>query len=92
MITIPVCTLLILSSTPQTLTGSPHLKESRYPVLFDMSPIKPKENKAVLSVQRSTSALEPNGITYGILCHLPSTHHILATLYSQILFKSPFPQ
>ncbi len=49
------------------LNWFPHLNESIDSDPFAMSPIKPKEIKAILSVKKSSSAPGPDGITYGIL-------------------------
>ena len=74
-----------------SLNWFPYLTIPPSPVTFNLSPIKPKEIKRILSQKKSTSAPGPDGFTYGILRHLPSTHHFLATLYSRIIIDSPAP-
>ena len=53
-------------------------------VPFDLSPIKPKEVLSTLKKAKQNSASGPDGIPYGILTKLPSTHHVLATLYTKV--------
>jgi hypothetical protein len=76
---------------PSSLSWFPRLHEPTDHIPFFLGPIKPKEIKKLLMQKKSTSAPGPDGITYGILRNLPSTHHFLATLYSQILLVSPNP-
>ena len=52
---------------------------------FDMSGIRPKDVKAALKNTNHGSCPGPDGIPFGILFHLPSTHSTLATLFSQVL-------
>ena len=73
------------------LNWFPYLPVPASPVSFNMSPVKPKDIKQLLSHKKSNSAPGPDGLTYGVLRHLPSTHHFLATLYSRILLTSPVP-
>ena len=76
---------------PSDLNWFPFLKTPTTPTPFNMSPIKPKDIKNILSNKKSTSAPGLDGITYGVLRRLPSAHHFLATLYSKILLDSPTP-
>ena len=76
---------------PSSLNWFPYLKVPPSPVNFNMSPVKPKDIKHILSQKKSNSAPGPDGFTYGVLKHLTSTHHFLATLYSKILLESPAP-
>ena len=74
-----------------TLNWFPYLHVPPSPVNFNLSPVKPKDIKNILSHKKSTSAPGPDGLTYGILRHLPSTHHFLSTLYSKLILDSPSP-
>ncbi len=76
---------------PSALNWLPYLQTPPSPVAFNLSLVKPKNIKNILSQEKSTSAPGPDGLTYGILKHLPSAHHLLATLYSCILLVRPFP-
>ena len=76
---------------PDDLNWFPYLRNPETPVSFNMEPIKPKEIRKILSQKKSSSAPGIDGITYGVLRHLPSVHHLLATLYSKILINSPEP-
>ena len=51
---------------------------------FDNSPIKPRDIKKVLSKAKKNSAPGPDGVSYGVLLKLESTHHILATLFNKV--------
>ena len=73
------------------LNWFPHLAVPETTTNFNLSPVKPKDIKHLLSQKKSTSAPGPDGLTYGVLRNLPSTHHFLATLYSRILLDSPTP-
>ena len=73
------------------LNWFPRLPTHTAPVSFNMSPIKPKDIKHILSQKKPTSTPGPDGLTYGVIKHLPSTHHFLAILYSRILLDSPTP-
>jgi hypothetical protein len=59
---------------------------------FNMSPIRPKDIFGVLKAANHKSSPGPDGITYGILFNLPSTHHILATLFNKVLATSAVPE
>ena len=72
------------------LNWFPHLNIEQSNEL-NMSPIIPKDVKGVISKKKSTSDPGPDALTYGILKHLPATHHFMATLYSKLLLKSPKP-
>ncbi len=72
------------------LNWFPRLHVPDPPILFDMSHVKPKDVK-LLKDKKSASVPDIDGLTYGILKHLPSSHHFLATLYSKILLESPKP-
>ena len=52
---------------------------------FDMGPIKPKDIKNILKKKSSGSSPGPDGITYGLLKLLPTTHHFMATLFNKVL-------
>ena len=56
-----------------------------------MRPIRPRDVKAVLSKKKATSSPGDDGICYGYLKNLESTHHFLATLFSRTLLSSPSP-
>ena len=58
---------------------------SSFTTPFDQSPITPGLVKATLHKCNLKSSPGPDGIRYGILYHLPSVHHILASLYTTIL-------
>ncbi|KAI8512078.1 hypothetical protein Bbelb_111780 [Branchiostoma belcheri] len=73
----------------------PHLPvgDQTLETTFDMSPIRPKDIKAVLSISKrcSTSAPGPDGIMYGHLKHLPACHLFLSTLFSKLLASGDPP-
>ncbi len=73
------------------LNWFPFLAVPEQPKEFNMSAIKPGDIKKILSAKKSTAAPGPDAFTYGVLKHLPSTHHLLATIYSKILLDSPSP-
>ena len=73
------------------LNWFPFVRVPDTPVSFNMKPVKPKDIKKILSHKKSNSAPGIDGITYGLLKHLPSAHHFLATLYSKIIADSPSP-
>ena len=52
---------------------------------FDLSSITPKMIKDILRSKSSNSAPGPDGIVYGLLKKLPSTHHFIATLFSKVI-------
>ncbi len=58
---------------------------------FNLDSIKPKDIKNILKAKSSTSAPGPDGILYGLLKNLPSTHHFMATLFSKILVSGTPP-
>ena len=58
---------------------------------FNMAPIRPRDVTSVLKLSNHKSSPGPDGIPYGILYHLPSTHHILATLYNKVLATNAVP-
>ena len=58
---------------------------------FDMGIIKPRDVAHVLKNANKKSSPGPDGIPYGILSQLPSTHHILATLFNKILVTGAAP-
>ena len=71
------------------LNWFPYLHTPHSKFQFNNGYVKPKDIKNILRAKKSTSAPGPDGITYGILRKLPSTHHFLATLYSRIIRNSP---
>ncbi len=73
------------------LNWFPRLHAPEPPIQFNMANIKPKDIKHILKDKKPTSAPGIDGLTYGILKHLPCSHHFLATLYSQILLDNPKP-
>ena len=60
-------------------------------VPYNMSSIKPKDIKAILKQKKATSAPGDDGLLYGLLRNLPSTHHFMATLFTKILLCEPNP-
>ena len=58
---------------------------------FNFDPVRPKHIKGVLQRKKSTSAPGSDGIMYGILQKLPSSHHFLATLFSKLLHSADPP-
>ena len=58
---------------------------------FDMGIIKPRDVAHVLKNANKKSSPGPDGKLYGILSQLPSTHHILATLFNKILVTGAAP-
>ena len=68
-----------------SLNWFPYLSVPAEPTPFDHSPFKPKHIKDILSSKKSTSAPGPDGLTYGLLKKLPSSHHFLATLYNKLM-------
>ncbi len=73
------------------LNWFPRLHTPDPPIQFNMSHIKPKDIKHILKDKKSASAPGIDGLTYGVLKHLPSSHHFLATLFNKLLFESPKP-
>ena len=59
---------------------------------FNTSPIRPKDVFDVLKDANHKSSPGPDGIPYGILFNLPTTHHILATLYNKVLATGAVPE
>jgi hypothetical protein len=56
-----------------------------------MSPIRPRDVTSVLKNANHKSSPGPDGVPFGILYHLPSTHHVMATLFNKILATSAVP-
>ena len=56
---------------------------------FSMAVITPQLVKRALRKCSSNSRPGANGLTYKHLKHLPSVHHVLATLYTKILLTKP---
>lgn len=52
-----------------------------------MERITPGNIKAVLKMKNNKSAPFEDGVMYGFLKNMPSTHHILATIYNKILLR-----
>ena len=50
-----------------------------------MTAIKPRDVKEILKKSNQNSAPGPDGVPYGILVKLFTTHHVLATLYNKVL-------
>ena len=59
---------------------------------FNLSPIRPKDIRAIVNKKNATSAPGPDGIVYGIIKKLPSTHLILSTLFSKLLESGDPPE
>lgn len=80
------------SSTPLDVTKLnwfPFIPTDR-PTPFDLSPVLPKHLRSLLKKKKPQSAPGDDGILYGLLRRLPSTHHFLATLFSkQLHFGDP---
>ena len=77
-------------STPHTINRDqlgwiPGVDPSSFTVPFDTTIITPGLVKATLAKTTKCSSPGPDGIRYGILHNLPSTHHIMATLYTKVL-------
>jgi hypothetical protein len=56
-----------------------------------MSSITPCLVGKVLSSKKATSLPGPNGLMYGALLQLPSTHSFLATLFCRLLLDNRDP-
>ena len=56
-----------------------------------MDPIKPRDVLDVLKSANHDSSPGPDGLPYGILYHLPCTHHTLATLFNKVLATGSVP-
>jgi hypothetical protein len=52
---------------------------------FENTVIKPREVREILKKANHKSSPGPDGVTYGVLHHLPCTHLVLATLFSHVL-------
>ena len=52
-------------------------------VPYDQSDIRPGDVKKILKSKSPNTAPGEDGLLYGMLVHLPSVHHILATLYNK---------
>ena len=74
---------------PEAVSWFPRLPECVNE--FDMSPIRPRDVKQVLSKKKANSSPGDDGIYYGHLRNLESTHHFLATLFTKTLLSSPTP-
>ena len=77
-------------STPHTINRDqlgwiPEVDATSFTVPFDTSIIVPGLVKATLARTNKSSSPGPDGIRYGILFNLPSTHHIMATLFTRVL-------
>ena len=57
-----------------------------------MEAIRPRDIKNTLLNCNKKSSPGPDGIPYGILLKLPTTHHTLATLYNKILHTGYVPR
>ncbi len=57
-----------------------------------MGPVRPRDIREIVSKKSSTSAPGPDGMLYGFIKKLPSTHHILATLFSKLLVSGDPPE
>ncbi|XP_041466188.1 uncharacterized protein LOC121416780 [Lytechinus variegatus] len=64
----------------------------RFDTSFDMNAIKPKDIKNILRAKKSKSAPGDDGIMYGILRNLPTTHRFMATLFTKILTEGDPPE
>ncbi len=58
---------------------------------FNLNPIRPRDILTILKHKNATSAPGPDGLMYGVLRKLPSTHHLLATLFSKLLVSGDPP-
>ena len=58
---------------------------------FDMGVIKPRDVTHVFKNANQKFSPGPDGIPYGILTNLPSTHLILATLFKKIFATGAAP-
>ncbi len=57
---------------------------------FDLSPVRPKNLKNILASKKAKSSPGDDGILYGLLRKLPTTHRFLATMFSkQLLYGDP---
>ena len=56
-----------------------------------MTPIKSKDVTNVLRHANHKSSPGPDGVPYGILYHLPSAHHSMATLFNKVLVTNAVP-
>ena len=74
---------------PEALSWFPRLPEGL--TQFDMRLIRPRDVKEVLSKKKASSSPGDDGIFYGHLKNLESSHHFLATLFSKTLLSSPSP-
>ena len=77
-------------STPHTINRDqlgwiPEVDPTSFTVPFDTSIIVPGLVKSTLARTTKSSSPGPDGIRYGILHNLPSTHHIMATLFTKVL-------
>ena len=59
---------------------------------FNMDAVRPRDIRTMLSKKSSTSAPGPDGLLHGFLKKLPSTHRILATLFSKLLKSGDPPE
>ena len=59
---------------------------------FDMSPVRPRDITAIVNKKHAMSAPGPDGIMYGFVKKLPSSHLILSTLYSKLLVSAEPPE
>lgn len=60
-------------------------------ISFNTSVIKPKDIKDILWKKKATSAPGDDGLMYGLLKHLPLTHHLMATIFTKLLLVDPLP-
>ena len=77
-----------------SLNWFPYLPDSQNDSFegFNLDPIKIsyKDILSTLANSNKKSSPGPDGVTYGILYKLPTTHHIMATLFNKVLqFGSP---
>ena len=70
----------------------PNTPESDCFINFSMDPIRPRDIKNTLLKCNKNSSPGPDGIPYSILLKLPTTHHILATLYNKVLQSGYTPR
>ena len=59
---------------------------------WTQGPIRPRDIRKLLNSKKPTSAPGPDGLMYGMLRKLPSTHHILATLFTKLIFTGEPPK
>ena len=67
----------------------PHLPVDE--ATFNLDPVRPKHIRSILQHKKPTSAPGEDGIMYGILRKLPSSHLFLATMFTKLLATADPP-